>query len=78
MNENKIIVEILPWLLSANTIYAMLLAGNKKRGAWFWGLFGQAGWLAWILTTESWGLLPMNVALWYVYARNYMKWNPTQ
>ena len=28
----------------------------------------------WIISTASWGLLPMNAALWIVYARNHMKW----
>lgn len=69
------IIVYLPWLLSANTIYSMLLAGNKKRGAWLFALAGQLLWLVWILTTKAWGLLPMNLALWVVYGRNYLKWN---
>lgn len=68
------IVKFLPWILSANTIYMMLLAGNKKRGAWLFGLAGQLAWLVWILLSESYGLLPMNIALWVVYGRNYLKW----
>jgi len=52
----------------------MLLAGNKKRWAWAFGLFGQLAWLIWIGLTEAWGLLPMNLALWFVYGRNYIKW----
>lgn len=74
MNKTDI-VKYLPYLLSANTIYTMLLAGNKKRGAWVFGLFGQLGWLVWIVLTQAWGLLPMNIALWFVYGRNYVKWN---
>lgn len=68
------IITYLPWLLSANTIYSMLLAGNKKRGAWAFALGGQALWLVWILCSKTWGLLPMNLALWSVYGRNYLKW----
>jgi len=68
------IVTYLPYFLSANTIYAMLLAGNKKKNAWAFGLVGQLAWLIWILLSESWGLLPMNIALWVVYGRNYVKW----
>jgi hypothetical protein len=30
----NIIINWLPWLLSANTLYFTFLAGNKKRGAW--------------------------------------------
>ena len=65
----------LPWLLSALTIYTMFLAGNMRRGAWVVGLINQALWLGWIASTHTWGLLPMNVALWIVYFRNYVKWS---
>jgi hypothetical protein len=71
---NYAITHYLPWLLSANTIYSMLLAGNKKRGAWAFGLAGQLLWLVYIVTIQAWGLLPMNLALWVVYGRNYLAW----
>ena len=71
----QIIITYLPYFLSANTIYTMFLAGNKNRGAWIFGLFGQLAWLVWIILTNTWGLLPMNIALWIVYVRNYLKWN---
>lgn len=66
--------EIIPYILSAITIYMFLLAGNKKRSAWIVGLFNQALWLTWIIAIQAWGLLPMNIALWIVYSRNYWKW----
>jgi hypothetical protein len=65
----------LPWLLSAITIYMTVLAGNKSRNAWLFGLVNQALWLVWIIATASWGLLPMNLALWIVYGRNHLKWS---
>lgn len=68
------IIVYLPWLLSAITVYSMLLAGNKKRGAWAVGLVNQLLWLIWIVLSSAWGLLPMNAALWIVYGRNYLKW----
>ena len=68
------IIKYLPYLLSLITIYSMVLAGNKKRGAWFVGLVNQLLWLIWIVLSSAWGLLPMNIALWYVYGRNYIKW----
>ena len=68
------IINYLPWLLSAITIYSMLLAGNKKKSAWLVGLINQFLWLIWIVASNAWGLLPMNVALWVVYFRNYIKW----
>jgi hypothetical protein len=51
-----------------------LLAGNRNRWAWAFGLGNQALWLGWILAAEAWGLLPMNLALWLVYARNHLLW----
>ena len=69
------IINYLPWLLSAITIYSMLLAGNKRKAAWLFGLINQFLWLIWIINVGSWGLLPMNIALWVVYFRNYIKWN---
>ena len=65
----------LPWIMSAITIYMTVLAGNKSNYAWAVGLFNQALWLTWIVSTASWGFLPMNAALWVVYARNHFKWN---
>jgi len=69
-----VIVETLPWVLSAVTIYMTVLAGNKSRWAWAVGLGNQALWLVWIVASASWGLIPMNIALWAVYARNHLKW----
>lgn len=65
----------MPWLLSVITIYMTVLAGNKSRHAWAIGLANQALWLIWIVASESWGLIPMNLALWIVYGRNHLKWN---
>lgn len=73
MTEN--IVLYLPWLLSAITIYMTLLAGNLNRWAWAVGLGNQALWMLWIVSAQAWGFIPLNLALWIVYARNHMKWN---
>lgn len=69
------IKDYLPWLLSAITIWMTLLAGNKHQKAWLVGLGNQLLWLVWIVSVGSWGLLPMNFALWIVYARNHWEWN---
>lgn len=68
------IVALLPWLLSAITIYMTVLAGNRHPHAWAVGLVNQALWLVWIIASSSWGLLPMNLALWAIYLRNHLKW----
>lgn len=65
----------LPFLLSGITIWMTLMAGNKHPKAWLVGLIGQALWLFWIISTQSWGFLPMNLALWLVYGRNHWKWS---
>ncbi len=70
-----LIIQYLPWLLSAITIWMFILAGNKKKSAWIVGLCNQFLWLIWIVASSAWGLLPMNIALWIVYGRNYFKWN---
>lgn len=70
----ELVKVYLPWLLSAITIYMTLMAGNKKPWAWAIGLANQVLWLAWIIASESWGLLPMTAALTVVYARNHIRW----
>jgi hypothetical protein len=69
-----LLVDHLPWLLSAITIWMTVLAGNKHPSAWALALVGQAGWLVWIVASANWGFLPMNLALWIVYARNHLRW----
>lgn len=70
----KLVADFLPWLLSAITIWMTLLAGNKHPMAWLVGLANQALWLVWIVASGTWGMLPMNIALWLVYGRNHLKW----
>ena len=65
----------MPWILSAITIWMTVLAGSKHPRAWLVGLANQALWLVWIVAVGAWGLLPMNLALWLVYARNHWKWS---
>ena len=73
MRQN--IITWLPWLLSAITIYMTQLVGDKKASAWLVGLANQLLWVVYILATEAWGLIPLNIALWVAYTRNYIKWS---
>jgi hypothetical protein len=66
--------ELLPWLMSAITLWMTFLAGNKHPNAWAIGLVNQLLWLVWIISVEKWGLLPMNIGMWILYYRNHMKW----
>lgn len=68
------IVFWLPFLLSAITVWMTLMAGNLHRSAWLVGLANQALWLVWIVAAQAWGLIPLNIVLWVVYARNNFKW----
>lgn len=65
----------LPWILSALTIYTMYLAGEQKTYTWLVGLINQFLWSVWIIVSSSWGLIPMNIALWIIYIENHFKWN---
>jgi hypothetical protein len=64
----------LPFVLSGVTILAMWLAGKKDKRAWAIGLANQVLWLAFIVHTQSWGLLVLTGALIWIYARNYLRW----
>ncbi|WP_418131454.1 hypothetical protein [Variovorax sp. 278MFTsu5.1] len=68
------LTTFLPWLLSAITIVSTVLTGNKHRLAWLISLAGQAGWLAFIIASGSWGFLPLTATLTFLYLRNHMKW----
>lgn len=68
------IEDILPWLLSGITIWMTLLVGNKHKLAWLIGAINQVFWFIWIVGTQTWGMLPMNFALTYVYMRNHFLW----
>lgn len=69
------LIDAIPYALSAVTIYMNVLAGNKHPRAWAVGLLGQVGWSGWIVSSGTWGFLPMNLALWWVYGRNHWKWS---
>lgn len=72
---NDIVCAYLPWLLSLLTILSMWLAGGMHRHTWLLGLGNQFLWLVWIVAMGAWGLLPMNAALWVIFARNHWKWS---
>jgi hypothetical protein len=66
--------ELFPYLLSAVTIVAMWLAGSNWRHTWLLSTGNQFLWLAWILSTRTWGFLPMNIAMFVVSIRNHLRW----
>lgn len=72
---SHIVHVYVPYMLSAITIYMNFLAGNKSNKTWLVGLIGQVGWSTWIFYTQNWGFVPLNIALWYIYIGNHIKWN---
>lgn len=65
----------LPWIMSALTIFVMWQAGNKSVWAWRVSLVNQFVWLAWIVSTRTWGLLPLNLAMFVTSTRNLLLWS---
>lgn len=51
----------------------MYLAGNGNRLAWKVGIANNALWWWFTISTESWGLAPLNACLLVVYIRNLRK-----
>lgn len=66
--------QLIPLALSVNTIVVMWLAGSKRTLGWALALAGQAGWLLFAIVFKAWGLLPLVVALTFVYSRNLLRW----
>ena len=70
--------QLLPLALSVNTIALMWLVGNRRVLGWWLAVCGQAGWFAFIILFEAWGLIPMAAALTVTYVRNLVKWRGDQ
>ena len=60
--------EILPWLTSANTLWAVWLNGHNVRLSWKVSLANQALWLLFIIAFGAWGLLPLTLSLASIFA----------
>lgn len=67
-------MELLPWVISALTIFMMFSAGERKSYTWQVGIVNQALWFVWIVYVSAWGLMPMNIAMWYICIINHRKW----
>lgn len=66
--------QAIPLATSLGTLLGMYLAGSKRWEGWAVGLANQALWLWFIVQFEAWGLLPLLVALVFVYTRNLLLW----
>ena len=70
----EIIVLYLPYILSFITIYMTFLVGNKNKKGCALGMFNQILWFIFIIFSKNYGLMFMNIAFFYMYMRNYEKW----
>ena len=66
--------QALPLATSLMTLLAMWLVGNKRAAGWVVGLANQILWVAFIVAFNAWGLLPLTVALTFLYTRNLICW----
>jgi hypothetical protein len=65
---------ILDLVISVVTIIQMYLLSRKAKSGLYVGIFSQFLWFAFIFTTGSWGLLPLNIALWYIFLTGILRW----
>lgn len=66
--------SLLPWATSAGTLLGMWLLAQKKSVGWIVGLVNQILWVTFAITFKAWGLLPLTVALIFVYTQGLLKW----
>ena len=62
------------WILSITTIVGMLLIGNKSNKGNALLVVNQGLWAWFAVSTNNKGLLPLVVALFIVYGRNWWLW----
>lgn len=74
INEDTFKHIIIPFFLSAITVYQMFLVWNFHKYSWIIWIVDQMMWLVFIIYTQQYGFLPLNIANWIVYARNHFKW----
>lgn len=64
----------LDWITGCVTLLGMYLIGKKLWYGWAVGLANQGLWLALIYARELWGLLPLTLALTWLYTKNLRAW----
>ena len=61
-------------LTGAITLLAMWLVGRHSVWGWVVGLINQALWIALIRRRQLWGLVPLTLALTFLYTYNLLDW----
>lgn len=65
---------LLPWATSAGTLLGMWLLAQKRSVGWIVGLVNQVLWVTFAITFKAWGLLPLTLALIFIYTKGLIKW----
>lgn len=65
---------LLPWATSAGTLLGMWLLAQKRSIGWTVGLINQILWVTFAITFKAWGLLPLTIALIFIYTKGLIKW----
>lgn len=66
--------QLISLATSAGTLTTMWLLGRKDYRGWIAGLLSQVVWLTFIFAFGAWGLLPLSIALVFMYSWNLYKW----
>lgn len=70
-----IILEI---VISILTVAREIMLGSRSRLGWTLSIVNQVLWLALIIWSKHWGLLPLNVMMWITSIRGYVLWKQAQ
>ena len=65
---------ILPWVISATTLWTLWLTGNKYKYVWVVIFLNQFLWLYSVYLTKQVGLLPLILVVLIVSVRNHFIW----
>lgn len=60
--------------ISIITIAYMYLLSRQIKMGLYLGVLAQFLWVLFIYNTKAWGLIPLNVALWYICISGIVKW----
>lgn len=68
------VIDHMTWAMSVMTIWSSWLAGGKSLLTQKVKLVGQVLWTIWVFGSQTWGLVPLNIAMWFLILRAYTMW----
>ncbi len=63
----------IPIIISLATAYTMRMVGKQHKHGWTSSIVVQATWLIWDIYMSLFSLIPINLLLIYVYAKNELE-----